>query len=373
MIYFLDTILFGLTIFTLCYLFIYAIAGTFKRKEDKSKAAIKHRFAIIVPAYRDDKYILQTVQSLLQQEYPLDCYEIVVVADKLRGETLEQLAHYSITLFKANFTSHSKTRAIKAAIQTLPENMYDIALILNADNSVAPDFLEQVNNSFSNGSNAIQCHRLKKEPTEIIATLEAISDEIDNTIFRAGQTLFSLSSSLNGSGMAFEYQWFKTNFCKLGDYEDENQLQSLLLKERIYIDYLDHALVYSQKKGGKKRYFQQRNSWIKMHYRSFFKNISALVPSLMQGNLDYTNRIMQWISIPRHILFGVIVLWGASSCLVDWTLSLKWFGALLVYLFILAIATPNYLVTEKFDKAVKAYPLLLLEMLLYTVTPSQKK
>lgn len=373
MIYLLDTLLFWLTSFTLFYLFIYAIAGIFKQKEAKSRAVIKHRFAIIVPAYKDDEYLLQTVESLLQQEYPLDCYEIVVVADGLKRQTLEKLTHYSITLFKANFTTHSKTRALKAAMQTLPEKMYDIALVLNADNTVAPDFLDKVNNSFANGSNAIQCHRLKKEPTETIGILEAISDEIENTIFRSGQTMFNLSSSLNGSGMAFEYQWFKRNIGKLGNFEDENQLQSLLLKERIYIDYLDHALVYAVKKGGKQRYFQQRSSWVKMHYHSLFRNIKELLPSLMEGNFDYANRIIQWISIPRYILFGLIILWGTATCLVNWTLCLKWFGALLVYLFTLAVATPNYLVNEKFDKAINAYPLLFIQMIFHALFPAHKK
>ncbi|MGL4851999.1 MAG: glycosyltransferase [Phocaeicola sp.] len=372
MINLIDTLLFGFITFTLFYLFIYAIAGTFKQKESKSKSSVKHRFAIIVPTYKDDEYILQTVQSLLQQEYPLDCYEIVIIADSLKHSTLEKLSYHSITLLKANFTTHSKTRAIKAAMHTLPEKMYDIALIINADNTVAPDFLEKVNNSFSNGSIAIQCHRLKKENSGIISTLEAISDEIENTIFRSGQTAFNLSSSLNGSGMAFDYHWFKKSISALENNEDENQVQSLLLKDRIYIDYLDYALVYTEKKGGKKRFFDQRRTWVKMHYRSLFRNIKDLIPTLMQGNWDYANRIVQWISIPRHIIFGVITLWGICISLADWTLSLKWWIALLAYLFTLAIATPNYLVNKKFDKAINYYPLLFIQMLFYTVFSSKK-
>ncbi|MGL4518271.1 MAG: glycosyltransferase [Phocaeicola sp.] len=367
MIELLDTLLFGLTLFTVIYLFIFALTGSFKRKEHSTQTAIKHRFAIIVPTYKDDKYVVQTVESLLQQEYPLDCYEIVVVADTLKAETLERLTHYSITLFKAHFKQHSKTRAIQAAVKALPEKMYDIALILNADNTVAPDFLEKINCSFAQGANAIQCHRLKKEATENLSILEALSDEIENTIFRAGQTKLNLSSSLNGSGMAFDYQWFKKNMEKLAVYEDEKQLQSLLLRDRIYIEYLDHALVYTVKKGGEKRYFQQRNSWVKMHYQSLLRNIRSLFPSLLDGNIDYSNLILQWVMIPRYILFGVIIAAGITCCLVDWTLSIKWWSTLLFYLFTMAIATPNYLVDSQFNKAVKRYPFLFVKMIFYSL------
>ncbi|MGL5938567.1 MAG: glycosyltransferase [Phocaeicola sp.] len=372
MINLIDSLFFALATFTVSYLLIYAIAGMVKQKEASAKVSIKHRFAIIVPTYKDDEYIIQTVQSLLQQEYPVDCYEIVVVADHLKERTLERLAHFSITLLKGNFKTHTKTRAIKAAMHALPDNMYDIALILNADNTTAPDFLEKINNSFSNGSNAIQCHRLKKEITGSIATLEAISDEIENSIFRAGHTMLNLSSTLNGSGMAFEYNWFKQNINEVGNYEDEKKIEALLLRDCIYIDYLDYALVYTVKRGEKKRYFHQRKVWIKMHYHSLFKNIGNLIPSLFQGNFDYANRILQWITIPRHILFGVVFFFGITLCFIDWTLSIKWWVLYLTYIFSLSVATPNYLVDEKFDKAIKRYPLLFIQMLLYFLMPTKK-
>ena len=41
------------------------------------------------------------------------------------------------------------------------------------------------------------------------AVLDAVSEEINNSIFRKGHTRLGFSSGLSGSGMAFEYDLFK--------------------------------------------------------------------------------------------------------------------------------------------------------------------
>ena len=49
---YLDLVLFALCAFTVVYLLIYAIAATVKRTDKYSESRIKHRFAILIPAYK---------------------------------------------------------------------------------------------------------------------------------------------------------------------------------------------------------------------------------------------------------------------------------------------------------------------------------
>lgn len=90
------------------YLLVYAIAATGNRTDKYSESRVKHRFAILIPAYQDDDYIPYTVKSFLQQEYPIDCYDIIVISDHLKPETNRQLAQYPITLLQARFKKSSK-------------------------------------------------------------------------------------------------------------------------------------------------------------------------------------------------------------------------------------------------------------------------
>ena len=75
---YIELLLFAICAFTVFYLLVYAIAATGNRTDKYSESRVKHRFAILIPAYQDDDYIPYTVKSFLQQEYPIDCYDIIV-------------------------------------------------------------------------------------------------------------------------------------------------------------------------------------------------------------------------------------------------------------------------------------------------------
>jgi hypothetical protein len=51
---------------------------------------------------------------------------------------------------------------------------------------------------------------LQKNTNNSWAILDAISEEINNNIFRKGHRVLGLSSAIIGSGMAFRYNYFKT-------------------------------------------------------------------------------------------------------------------------------------------------------------------
>ena len=206
----------------------------------------------------------------------------------------------------------------------LADSQYDIALLMNADNVVEKNFLNEINNTYASGSNAIQCHRIHKDRPNNIIVLDAVADEINNSILRAGHVTFGLSASLNGSGTAIDFNWLKENIRKLSDEDDEKTIESLLIRERIYVEYLNKTRVYALKDGGKKRFYAQRNSWIKAQYYSLFTNIGNLPHAIFSGNFDYADRILQWFIFPRTILLGIILLFGTIMVFLDWVACVKW-------------------------------------------------
>ena len=42
------------------------------------------RFAILIPAYREDAVIHECVHSCLEQDYPADCFDTVVISDRMQ-------------------------------------------------------------------------------------------------------------------------------------------------------------------------------------------------------------------------------------------------------------------------------------------------
>lgn len=372
-IIYLDSLLFAICAFTVFYLLIYAIAATVNRTDKYSESRVKHRFAILIPAYQDDDYVLYAAKSFLQQDYPIDCFDIFVIEDNLKPETHLQLVQLPLTLLQVRFKKSSKTKAIKATMSQLQEGQYDIVVIMNADNVVKPNFLEEINNTYASGSNAIQAHRIYRERPNNVTVLNAIADEINNSILRAGHAILGLSASLNGSGVAIDFNWFKEHISRIHDDDDEKAIESMLLRERIYVEYLNHTHVYALKDSGKKKFYAQRGSWIRAQYYSFFTNIGNLPGAIFGGNFDYADRILQWFIFPRTILLGLILLLGTSMIFFDWTASMKWWGLLFALLFTMALAVPNYLVDDKFNKAMKAIPFLAMGMAVNILFGKKKK
>lgn len=368
-----DKVLFVISCFTIVYLLIYAIAANINRTDKYSESRIKHRIAAIFPAYKDDEYILNTVKSFLHQDYPIDCYDIIVISDHLKSETNIQLAQLPIILLKANFKTNSKMKAIKAAMSQLEEGEYDMVVIMNADNMTDDNFLNELNNTYASGSNAIQGHRIHKERNNNVVVLDAIADEINNSILRAGHVNLGLSSSLNGSGMAFDFSWFKKIIKDIQEEEDEKAIEALLLQEHIYVEYLNHTKIYAIREGGKKKFYSKRKNWIKAQYYSMITNITKLPIAILSGNFDYADRILQWIIFPRTILLGIIILFGTIYSIIEWSNSLKWWGLLFALLLTMAIATPNYLVDKRFNKAMKAIPFMAIGMVFNLFFGRKKK
>jgi hypothetical protein len=67
------------------------------------------------------------------------------------------------------------------------------------------------------------------------------------------------------------------------------------------------------------------------------------------------------------------VLWGCACLLISWMASLKWAGLMLLLIFAFALATPDYLVDKKFDKAVSHMPLMGFGMILALLGIGKKK
>ena len=72
-------------------------------------------------------------------------------------------------------------------------NDYDIALVLDADNVIPYDYLSDINDLFANPEvEIVQTHRSAKNLNNDMALLDAISEEINNTIFRLGHAKLGL-------------------------------------------------------------------------------------------------------------------------------------------------------------------------------------
>lgn len=360
---YIDTFFFIIAAFTVLYLFIFASAAMISRGDKYPEVKKKHRFAVIFPAYAEDAVIVSSVKSFMEQNYPKENYDIVVVSDHMSDNTNEELSRLPIILLKANYKNSSKAKALSFAIDNLDSSKYDIVVIMDADNIVAPDFLNHINKTYAAGSNAIQAHRIAKNLNTDTAVLDAISEEINNSIFRAGHVRLGFSSALIGSGMAFDYKWFQENVKYTNSSGEDKELEAMLLKQHIYIEYLDKVFVYDEKTQKNEAFNQQRRRWMAAQFHSLIHSFPDFFGAIFQRNFDYADKILQWMMLPRIILIALILFFGCTLAFINWELCIKWWILLFGVALTFCIAIPNYLVDIRFTKAIKSIPFLALSMI----------
>lgn len=361
-LYIFEYICWILASIAVAYPLIYSLASLGTRKSYYPTANKQHKFAILFPAYKEDRVILPVVESFLQQHYPQELYKVIIISDHMQETTNERLAQLPITLLKANYENSSKAKALNFAMDHFGRDKFDAVVILDADNIVDTNFLLEINKVFDAGVQAIQAHRTAKNRNTDIAVLDGLSEEVNNSIFRRGHVRLGISSALIGSGMIFNYQWFHDNVKHLVTTGEDKELEVLLLKQRIFIEFLDEVYVYDEKTQGEKGFYNQRRRWLATQFAQWGRVFKDLPQAILSGNIDYSDKLIQWMLPPRLILFGGIIVMGSIMQIIDWPLALKWWALFLIMGVTLCLAIPDKLVDDRFKKSINKLPLLFIMM-----------
>ncbi len=360
----IDTICFIVFAVLVGYLFIFAMFAMRKRSDAYPQAREFSRIAVMFPSYREDAVIVSSVRSFLEQDYPKDKFDVVVISDHMKDDTNRKLSSLPIILFRAHYASSSKAKALNFAMTELANEHYDVVLILDSDNTVRRDFLQQINNAFYSGVIAMQAHRVAKNRNTSTAILDAFSEEMNNSIFRKGHVRLGLSAALIGSGMAFDFKWFLRHIPLVVSTGEDKELETLLLKEGTYIEYLEDVEVYDQKVEKDSTFYNQRRRWIFAQFDVLRMSLHDLPHAIFSGNADYTDKLFQWMMPPRIILLGMVGLYSFGITVLAWDLSVKWWFLFVMMLMAIAMATPDYLVDDNFKKTIKKVPVLFILMVL---------
>ena len=304
------------------FLITYAILGNLPRKIKKSAKNKQHKFVVFIPGYKEDAVIFEVAKEVLNQSYPKKLFDVIVIADSFQQKTLDDLNSLPIIVKEVSFDKSTKAKALNKTMAELPENLYDIALILDADNVLAPDFITKINDSFNAGYQVVQGHRAAKNTKGAFAMLDAMSEEINNNIYSKGHRAIGLSSGLVGSGMAISYHLYKNTMGKIDSVAEDKELELNLLKRGYKIEYRDDALCYDEKVSNAKVFYNQRRRWITTQYHYFKTDfLTAFWHLITKGNVDYFDKAIQFIQPPRILLLGAVILFGVGFVLANYFLD----------------------------------------------------
>lgn len=335
------------------YIFLFAFSGLFYQQPPYVFQPRRRKIVVLIPGYKEDTVIVDVAKEALRQDYAREYFDVVVIADSFQPQTLVQLAELPIKVIEVSFDKSTKSKALNKAMEQLDES-YDIAVILDADNLMNPDFLTKINAAFERNFIAVQGHRTAKNLNTSFAVLDAVSEEINNHIFRKGHRVLGLSSAIIGSGMAFRYPFFKSmmsTVTAVGGFDKELELK--MLKDGHTIEYLDDAYIYDEKIQKSEVFSNQRRRWLSAQFHYFRKDFySALMALITRGNWDYFDKAIQFIQPPRILLLGSVFLFGIFFLIVNcWIRNYLYYNWFWIGLMVMCVLTFLFSVPRPFYNA----------------------
>jgi cellulose synthase/poly-beta-1,6-N-acetylglucosamine synthase-like glycosyltransferase len=371
-IHLLTFLLFVYLFPVLVYLFVLAAAGRFGKLRKYKSHPDKARIALLIPSHKDDSVIIETAKQALTQDYPSQHYTVTVIADQLQPSTILKLKELPINLIEVQLEKSMKARSLNAAFQQMKTGQYDLAMILDADNLMSPDTLEKVNHAWHSGWKAIQCHRTAKNQNNSVAVLDALSEEVNNTIYRKGQRVLGLSCALIGSGMAFNFRLIAEIFALPAIQDnagEDREIDTQLVKQSISVEYIEDAFIFDEKVQRKEVYEKQRTRWLGTqvdHLKSF---LSPEMRPVRTQRL-YLHKLFQCIFLPRLLLMAVfllVLILYAADLAFGWPILFPawpwWIGLIALYGSTLLIAIPPSFYNKKTLIALLRVPVLMFAML----------
>ncbi len=155
-------------IFTLCYFyqFVYVFIGLFKKPRTYT-AAKNHRYAVVISARNEGNVVGYLIESLKKQTYPAEFVDIFVVADNCDDNTAQVARDAGAIVYeRTNDELVGKGYALDwlftAIGEDYAEKQYEAYIVFDADNVVAPTFVEEMNKVFDNGYRVITSYRNSK-------------------------------------------------------------------------------------------------------------------------------------------------------------------------------------------------------------------
>ena len=321
------------------YLAFFAWAASRKVTVPLNTSDPRPRVLILFPAYKEDAVIVSSVQNVLEQP-DLDSEDsIVVLADQLKPATWGALSKLPVQVVDIKLEQSTKAKAINQALPQI-QSPWDVVLLLDADNHLVPGAIRKSKQAFLSGHSVIQLHRMAKNLDTPMAKLDALSEEVNNTIFRKGHVAVGLSAALIGSGLVMDRTRFESFMAQIDAVSGfDKQLELDLLRQGEKITYLEDAYVLDEKVRNEAVFETQRTRWLAAQWRFAKAHFWNAFGALLRGNVDYADKVFQFVLPPRIVLLGCLVITGIWGGV--WTC---WSAALLaLYLLTLWSATPHYI------------------------------
>jgi cellulose synthase/poly-beta-1,6-N-acetylglucosamine synthase-like glycosyltransferase len=309
------------------------------------------RISIMVPAHNEALVITDTLNSLLQLDYPRDRIEVLVVNDGSTDNTAAQVEavaamDHRVRLYNVppEFAARGKSAALNRGLEFCH---HDVIAIFDADNVPEQDSVLHLARQLAANPNLgavigkFRCVNRKKNLLTRFINLESLAFQ---WIVQAGRWRLLRVATLPGTN----YLIRRSVLEEVGGWDEQALTEDAEMSIRIYqagylIKFVPYAVTWEQEPETLRVWFKQRTRWARGNnyvLEKYLTSVFRIKPRVIGVELFYSMAVYYifFVAILLSDLLFVASWLGLTSIQVPGPYSEVWFFAYVLFILEIIIA-----------------------------------
>lgn len=301
-------------LFFICYAyqFLYIPLVLCKKRRPLSAPPTPHRYAVLIAARNEAAVIGGLLESLRQQTYDPALLTVFVAADNCTDDTAAiARRHGAVVYERFNHINVGKGYALDFLTQHIQADYpdgFDGYFVFDADNILAPDYIEKMNAVFSGGYEIVTSYRNSKNfGGNWISAGYALWFLRESRYLNGARTRLGSSAAVGGTGFLFSQRILNEShgwrFYLLTE-DIEFSVYHILRGEKIAI--CESAVLYDEQPTDFRQSCRQRLRWAKGYVQVFLRYGGQLLRGAARGSWSCFDMSMS--ILPAFVLTSLCLL-----------------------------------------------------------------
>lgn len=278
-------------LFFLCYAyqFLYIPAALGKRSRPHGPAKL-HRYAVLICARNEQTVIADLIDSVRRQTYPREYVETFVLADNCTDCTAVLARIAGATVYERHDLTHvGKGYALECLLEHIRADRpdgFDGYFVFDADNLLEPDYIEQMNRTFSDGYEIVTSYRNSKNYGDNwISAGYALWFLRESQYLNRPRMKLGTSCGVSGTGFLFSQVVIdKTGGWHYHLLTEDIEFTVSHVLEGARVGYCEAAVLYDEQPVTFRQSWRQRMRWSKGYLQVFRVHGAALLRQTARGS-----------------------------------------------------------------------------------------
>ena len=255
------------------------IYGLKKHLRRNKKPAYYPTISVIIPAYNEEKTIIHSVSSVLNNNYPQENIQVIVVNDGSRDATEEIIKNFVLTprIQKITIISQEnkgKAHALNNGIKNFATG--ELIMCLDADSYLANDALLHAVIYFEDKKVMAVASNIKIAKSKGILNLIQAFEYIICYQMKKAQTVFNIEYIIGGIGSIFRKSFLeKIDYYDVDTVTEDIDITMKILQhgnKNVRVVYAADVIAYTESVLNIPDLIRQRHRWKWGRYQTFLKN-----------------------------------------------------------------------------------------------------